>query len=146
MVSLIVLVIGLVVFSGLGFAGVSGLDDWQTVVRVALALMFVFTGLSHFGKTKYDMVKMMPPVFPNPLQLVYLTGAFEILGGVGLVFLPDLRGLVALSLILLLLAIFPANIYAALHRVIFRGKPATNLWLRTPMQVLYIILLVLVIV
>src|ERR1700712_1464954 len=104
MVSFVVLVIGLVVFRGLGFAGVSGLDDWQTSVRFALALMFFFTGISHFGRTKFDMVKMMPPVFPKPLQLVYLTGFFEILGAIGLVFLPDLRVVVAISLALLMLA------------------------------------------
>lgn len=146
MISLIVLVIGLVVFRGSGFASVSGLDDWQTSVRFALALMFAFTGISHFGKTRYDMVKMLPPVFPKPLQLVYLTGFFEILGAIGLIILPDLQALVAISLILLLVALFPANIYAVTHRVIFRGKPATNLWVRTPMQLLYIALLVLVIV
>lgn len=145
MVSLIVLAIGLVVFRGLGLVGLTGLDDWQTCVRYALALMFVFTGISHFTRTKNDMVKMVPPLFPRPLWLVYLTGGLEILGAIGLVVLPDLKWLVGICLILLLVALFPANIYAATNKVIFRGKPATALWVRTPMQVLYIFLIWLVI-
>ena len=145
MVSLIVLALGMVIFRGLGFAGITAFEDWQTVVRFALALMFGFTGLSHFTRTKNDMVKMVPPVFPRPLGLVYLTGAFEIMGAIGLVVLPGLRWLVGICLALLLVALFPANVYAALNKVIFRGKPATLLWLRLPMQALYIGLLALVI-
>jgi uncharacterized membrane protein len=37
---------------------------------------------------------------------------------------------------------FPANINAALRQVPLRGRPATPLWLRLPMQVLFIALAV----
>lgn len=141
MVSLIVLGFGVVLFRGLGLIGLANFEDWQTCIRYALALMFVFTGISHFTRTKNDMVKMVPPLFPRPFWLVYLTGGLEILGAIGLAELPDLKWLVGICLILLLLALFPANIYAATSKVIFRGKLATSLWLRTPMQGLYILLL-----
>lgn len=146
MISFIVLVFGMVLFRGLGFAGITAFQDWQMVIRFSLALMFAFTGLSHFTRTKNDMVKMVPPLFPRPLGLVYLTGVVEILGAIGLVALHGLKGLVGMCLVLLLLALFPANVYAAFKKLIFRGKPATALWLRTPMQALYVGLLLLVII
>jgi uncharacterized membrane protein len=40
--------------------------------------------------------------------------------------------------VLLLIALFPANVYAALNGVTLRGQPATAIWLRTPMQIIWI--------
>jgi uncharacterized membrane protein len=38
-----------------------------------------------------------------------------------------------------MLAMLSANIYAAQRGVTLRGKPATPLWIRTPMQALFIV-------
>jgi len=38
----------------------------------------------------------------------------------------------------MLIALFPANVYAALNGVQFQGRPATALWLRTPLQLIWI--------
>ena len=69
--------------------------------------------------------------------MVYFTGLCEIAGAVGLL-LPEFRRAAAYALIAFFLAVLPANIHAARAGVTLRGKPATRLWLRIPMQTLFI--------
>jgi uncharacterized membrane protein len=99
--------------------------------------MLVFTGVSHFTFMKEDFVRMVPPSIPWPRAMVYFTGVCEIAGAVGLL-LPEFRRAAAYALIAFFLAVLPANIHAARAGVTLRGKPATSLWLRIPMQVLFI--------
>ena len=137
MVVLLIFVLSLLVFRGLGFAGVPAFANWQASARNALSLMLVFTGVSHFTFMKEDFVRMMPPSIPWPGALVYLTGICEIAGAVGLL-LPEFRRVAAYALIAFFLAVLPANIHAARAGVTLRGKPATSLWLRISMQILFI--------
>jgi uncharacterized membrane protein len=102
--------------------------------------MFVFTGTAHFNRMKHDLVRMVPALFPRPLRLVYFTGVLEFVGAAGLL-LPRFRSLAGICLIVLLIVLFPANVHAALTGATLAGKPATPLWLRTPMQALFIGLL-----
>ena len=96
-----------------------------------LAALFVGAGLLHFLKpTLY--LRIMPPALPAPRLLVALSGAAEVVGGLGLL-LPATRRAAAWGLLALLLAVFPANvymlqIYAQLH------IPAWALWARLPLQ------------
>jgi uncharacterized membrane protein len=122
---------------GVGALGVSALATWQDSVRYALAAMFVFTSVAHFNKMRHDLARMIPSYFPQPTLIVYFTGLCEFLGAVGLL-IPRLRSLAGICLILLLLGMFTANINAALKGVTLRGKPVTPLWLRTPMQILFV--------
>jgi uncharacterized membrane protein len=80
---------------------------------------------------------MVPPIFPNPELLVTFTGVAEILGAVGLL-IPRLARAAAIGLTLLLVAIFPANVHAALHELSLAGKPATELLPRTLMQLVFL--------
>jgi len=108
--------------------------DFRGNARTATGAAFVFIGSTHFlFPEKY--LEMMPPVLPAPLFLVYLSGVFEILGGLGLM-ISGTRRLAALGLILLLLAVFPANIYVALENIQLGGfmNYAIYQWLRLPMQ------------
>jgi uncharacterized membrane protein len=136
-VVLIILVLACLIFRGLGFAGVSALATWQASARDALSVMLVFTGVCHFTSMKEDFLRMMPSSIPWPRAMVYFTGVCEIAGAVGL-FLPEFRRAAAYALIVFFLAVLPANIYAARAGVTLRGKPATSLWLRIPMQILFI--------
>lgn len=68
------------------------------------------------------------------------TGVLEILGGVGLL-IPQTTRWAAIALILYLIAIFPANIYGARHRIPIRGYPHPSIAVRLPFQILLIILL-----
>jgi uncharacterized membrane protein len=137
MVSLFVLLVSFIVLRGLGGLGVQRLSSGRAAGRGALVTMFLFTGTSHFTGMKHDFAAMIPPPLPDDLWVIYLTGLFEIAGAVGLL-IPRTRKLAGILLALLLVALFPANVYAALGEIPFRGEAATPLWLRTPMQLLYI--------
>jgi uncharacterized membrane protein len=89
---------------------------------------------------RYDLAKMVPSIFPRPMLMVYFTGVLELAGAVGLL-LPGLARWAGLALIVLLVALFPGNVKAAQQSISLRGKPPTPLWLRAPMQVLFIGLL-----
>jgi uncharacterized membrane protein len=140
MLVLIVLLVSWLVFRAVGAAGVHALASWQDSARYALVVMFVFTATAHFNKMKHDLARMIPAYFPRPLLLVYVTGVLELLGAAGLV-LPQFRRLAGICLIALLVGMFIANVSAAQRGVTLRGKPPTPLWLRAPMQILFIALL-----
>jgi uncharacterized membrane protein len=140
MAVLIILFASWLVFRGIGALGIAAFATWQHSACYALAVMFVFTGIAHFNQMKHDLVRMVPAVFPRPLLLVYVTGVLEFMGAAGLL-APRFRSLAGTCLILLLIALFPANVNAALKGTTLRGKAATPLWLRAPMQVLFVGLL-----
>lgn len=124
----------------LGMGGIEGLDSWPAATRAGLSSMFLFTALAHFNSMRHDLARMLPPAMPQPLAVVYLTGVCEILGAIGLL-LPMTRPYAAAALILFLIAVLPANIHAARAGVTLRGKPATPLMVRIPMQLLFITLI-----
>ena len=82
---------------------------------------------------------MVPPTIPHALEFIYFTGVCEILGAFGLL-LPRTRVAAAVALIVLFVAILPANIHAARAGITLRGKPATPVALRVPIQILFIAL------
>jgi uncharacterized membrane protein len=135
-----VLLISWLIFRAIGAAGVTSLATWHDSARWALAVMFAFTATAHFNKMKHDLVRMIPSYFPAPLLLVYITGIFALLGAAGLL-VSKVKVLAANGLVVLLIGMFLANVNAAKKGVTLRGKPATPLWLRTPMQVFFIAML-----
>jgi uncharacterized membrane protein len=137
---LIVLFGSWLILRGIGALGVAALATWQDSARYALATMFAFTGVAHFTKLRHDLARMVPRMFPRPMAMVYIAGVLELLGAGGLL-LPRFRALAGLCLIALLVAMFPANMRAAFNRMELGGRAATPLWLRAPMQLLFIGLL-----
>lgn len=107
---------------------------FQLLSRIALAILFAMAGVAHF-KDPDSFAKIVPPVFGRPYFWVYLSGIGEILGAVGLL-LPGTQRLAAVGLVVLLLAVFPANIYMATHGVTFHGFPKEPWqgWARLPVQ------------
>jgi uncharacterized membrane protein len=79
-------------------------------------------------------------VFPAPLLLVFITGIFEIVGAIGL-FVPKFRRAAALSIAIMMVAIIPANVYAAGRTV--DGLHMPGIIPRTAMQLVYIVLVLL---
>ncbi len=77
----------------------------------------------------------MPRWLPAPRLLVYVSGVFEMLGGIGLL-VPWVRRWAAWGLIALLIAVFPANIQMlqAAHAAAASGWTQALLWLRLPLQ------------
>jgi len=127
----------------IGQLGVEPLDHWQTALRIGLAAMFLLTGAVHFApKFRGDFARMIPSGLPKPAALVALTGVLEIAGAAGLL-IPATASAAALCLALLLVAMFPANVFAARRGITLAGKPATPLGIRTAEQILFITLAVL---
>ena len=133
----ILLVAATLFLRGLGGVGVGAFSTWLDSARVALALMFLFTAAAHFNRMKDDLIRMVPPSFPNPRALVFATGVLEIAGAIGLL-LPPTRRLAAWGLALMLIALFHANVSAARRGLTLRGKPATPLAIRLPIQILFL--------
>ncbi len=101
-----------------------------------LALFFVGAGTGHFTSTEF-FLSIVPPYLPTHLALVYLSGVFELLGGLGLL-LGATRRLAGYGLIALLLAVYPANVHMAMNPELFPDMPAWGLYVRLPMQFLLI--------
>ena len=107
----------------------------QQCLRVLSALSFIVVGILHFTHSSL-FVGIMPPYLPWHLELVLISGVFEILGGTGLM-IPQIRRFSAWGLLFLLLAVFPANIHMAFNEVYIDvpiPQSQIGLWLRLPMQ------------
>lgn len=131
---LVALVAGFLAARLAGLAGVETLDGWHPALLVGLALMFLLTGFAHFyPKLRHDLIGMVPPALPRPDLLVTATGILELVGAVGLL-IPVTAPWAAAGLILLMIAMFPANVSATRRRVA-QGDP---LGPRTALQILFI--------
>ena len=98
-----------------------------------LSLFFVLAGANHFLNPDF-YVEMMPPYLPAHLELVYLSGFFESLGGAA-VLAPSVRARSGWALVLLLVAVFPANLNMALNPNLFPDVDPLALYIRLPLQI-----------
>jgi uncharacterized membrane protein len=98
----------------------------------------VAIGIAHFANPD-PFVRIVPAILPAKLALVYVSGACEIAGGLGLL-LPLTRRLAGLGLIALYVAVFPANINMAVNHIPISDKPLASWipWARLPFQILFI--------
>jgi uncharacterized membrane protein len=105
---------------------------------VIAAIVYIFAGTLHFIKPE-TYLRIMPPYIPWHVLMVRMSGAFEVLGGLGLLFSPTRRA-AAWGLITLLIAVFPANIYMATNPVETGtvSIAAVLRWGRLPIQLLLI--------
>ncbi|MFC5928646.1 DoxX family membrane protein [Cryobacterium melibiosiphilum] len=98
----------------------ASVEGIQLVLRVILAGVFIFMGVLHFrADAQRTMAKIIPPRLrftgiANPRNLVIFTGVCEIAGGIGLL-LPATSVAAAIALAVFLVAVFPANAFAAAH-------------------------------
>ena len=78
---------------------------------------------------------IMPPALPAHDLLIYTSGVFELLGGLGVLLLPPVRYWAGVGLALLLVGGFPANVYMAMEGIGVSGPVSAALvWLRLPLQ------------
>jgi uncharacterized membrane protein len=111
-------------------------NTWHRIFRWLAALFFVVAGVNHFRQPEIYL-GMMPPALPWPEALNYISGAAEILGGLGLL-LACTRRLAAWGLLALLVAVFPANLHVALQgEMPGLEVSALTLWLRLPFQLVF---------
>lgn len=110
--------------------------------RIAMSTMLLFTAIGHFVFTK-GMSMMIPGFIPHKEMFVHLTGIFEILLAIGLL-IPQLKCISGWILVVFLLLMLPANIYASINNVnyqkgTFDGNGLVYLWFRIPLQFLFIV-------
>jgi len=114
------------------------------VLRGIVAVAFIGMGINHFRpRAARGMARMIPPRLRRegilkPINLVYFTGACEVLGGVGIL-LPWTRLAAGIALAVFLVLVFPANAYAARNPDRF-GRLAIPFWPRLIAQVVFIAL------
>jgi uncharacterized membrane protein len=110
-----------------------------SLARTFLALFFVVSGINHFLSPTFYLA-ILPSYLPWHAQLVAVSGAAEILGGLGVLF-PATRKLAAWGLIALLVAVFPANIEAISSGMVIAGHAVPNWmqWARLPLQLVFLI-------
>ncbi len=108
----------------------------KLILKTVFAILFISVGILHFTNPDF-FVRIVPPILPAPLFLVYLSGFFEIALGI-LLLVPKFSRFAAFGLIALLIAVFPANIYMALNPQTFTEYNPILLYLRLPIQFLLI--------
>ena len=85
------------------------LENFKPLTIYVMSIMYIFIGIRHFTDPQY-FLDIVPPQLPFKLFLVYFTGLIEVVGGVAIL-APKTRKAGAYLLILLLVSVFPANIY-----------------------------------
>ncbi|GIP30295.1 hypothetical protein J23TS9_54250 [Paenibacillus sp. J23TS9] len=131
---IVLVVVSLVIFIA-GAAGVRRLRPWPIALRGGLAAMFMLTGTVHFVYLRSELIDMVPPILPYPGLIVTVSGVLELAGAVGLLWRPT-AAWAAGGLTLLLIAMFPANLYIALNGL--ATSPEDEVIPRTLMQILFL--------
>jgi len=108
----------------------------QWILRVIAALPLVLSSVGHFLRTDV-FASIVPPIFPHPAFWVVLTGMMELAGAIGLL-VPKTTRAASTCIALLMVAVFPANIYAA--NTVVGGLPMPGVAVRLAMQVVFILL------
>ena len=99
-------------------------------------LWFFIGGIAHFAFTNSEM-QIVPPALPDPRLMVLTSGVFELFGAAGLLLRPT-RSVAGWGLVLLTIAVTPANIFMWQHPADFPGIPDWALTLRLLFQVVLV--------
>ncbi len=109
---------------------------WRKFSLFGLSLFFIYFGIDHFINPEFYL-SIMPPAFPLHAEAVYISGFFEILGGISVLIAP-LRKIAGWGLVALLICAYPANIYMAITPEAFPEISIGLLYFRLPLQFLFI--------
>ena len=101
-----------------------------------MGIFYIIVGIHHFIDPEW-YVQIVPPPLPFKSNLVYISGFFEILLG-SLLFFKKRRFLAGWGLIILLIAVYPANIYLALTNGQAINTTPFIAWIRLPFQFVFI--------
>ncbi|BDA75688.1 hypothetical protein CAL7716_098540 [Calothrix sp. PCC 7716] len=111
------------------------MNNRKELLRVILAVAIIIVGITHFTAVE-PYARIVPPQLPNPDFWVYLSGFFEILGGIGLL-VPPVSQAAAWGLFALFIAVYPANINMAINHIKINEFIPTGNWfhaIRLPLQ------------
>ena len=110
--------------------------DIKYFSMIVMGVFYISIGVSHFTSPIW-YVQIVPPYLPYKLELVYISGLFEILFGIMLLF-KKTRFLAGWGLILLLIAVYPANIYLAQTNGAAMNTTPLIAWGRLPVQFIFV--------
>jgi uncharacterized membrane protein len=111
----------------------------QKLKWVGLTIVFLWFfvgGVGHFTSTEM-FVRIVPPYIPFALTAVYVSGVFELAGAIG-IWPPRTRQWAGNGLIVLTIAVTPANVYMWMNPQLFTNISETTLGVRLIVQVLLI--------
>ncbi len=112
-------------------------SSWvHLVLLIALSFLFINIGIDHFVNPDFYR-NIMPAYLPMHTEAIYISGFFEILGGVAILF-PKLRSMAGWGLVLLLIVVFPVNIHMAVNPNLFPDIPLSFLYIRLVLQFIII--------
>ncbi len=119
-------------------SGNSNPNRRKEILRTIFSVCIIIVGITHFIRPE-QYARIVPPQLPYPFELVYISGFFEILGGIGLA-IPYVSVAAAWGLIALFIAVFPANINMAVNSIPIEGIPHIPwlYWARLPFQAVLI--------
>ena len=110
--------------------------DIKYLSLIVMVVFYISIGVSHFTSPIW-YVQIVPPYLPYKLELVYISGLFEILFG-GMLLFKKTRFLAGWGLILLLIAVYPANIYLAQTNGAAMNTTPLIAWGRLPVQFIFV--------
>ena len=108
----------------------------KTLSIILMTLFYIMAGTNHFINPDW-YVRIVPPILPFKTAIVYISGILEIILGTLLIF-PKRRFIASWGLILLLVAVYPANIYVALTNGEVMDTTPLIAWGRLPFQFVFI--------
>ena len=104
----------------------------KTISIIIMSLFYIMAGTNHFINPDW-YVRIVPPILPFKTAIVYISGILEIILGSLLIF-PKIRFIAGWGLIILLVAVYPANIYVALTNGEVMDTTPLIAWGRLPFQ------------
>jgi Predicted membrane protein len=110
--------------------------DLKLISIVVMGLFYISVGVNHFIDP-YWFLQIVPPYLPYKIELVYISGFLEIVLGVMLL-IPKTRVYAGWGLIMLLIAVYPANIYLAQTNGAAMNTTPLIAWGRLPFQFVFI--------
>ena len=107
----------------------------KTLFIYIMGVGYIWVGVQHFVDTSF-FLKIMPPSFPLHKESVYVSGILEVLFGCGIIF-KKTRFYSSWGIIILLIAVYPANIYLAFSEDAQQAISVSSFfasWVRLPIQ------------
>lgn len=109
------------------------MKEWHLIL---MAGFYIAAGTNHFINPRiYE--RIIPAVFKFKKQINYISGFAEVM--LGLMLLSEYKAEAAWGIILLLILIFPANVYHLQQKGSGMRIPLWVLWLRLPLQAVLIL-------
>jgi len=116
------------------------MKPFKLISIIAMSIFYINVGIKHFTDSHWFLFIIPPYLSTIGLELVYISGLFEILLGI-LLLIPKYRRSAAFCLIILLIAVYPANIYLAFNKEpqeLLKISAFKASWVRLPIQFIFL--------